>query len=224
MEDIWIFNSIACIGSFPDILRFREYLLFENSDIKYPLTIYAWIYIPKTIEINKNNMTELVTAKKFIFLMELKKRCPFGAGCFANKSFSKCIFILRVSCDWDTEQSNHFTRVQIWQNSQKIFEKKTIKIELQDNDIISDYHWLLRYDNEWRSSEKCPQNDKYIYYKTIYEYKDKIYQTKRDCVIADTYHISLKQLWIHYIRNVLCKENFENYSILVVVDIIADFL
>eukprot|EP01084_Bolivina_argentea_P257840 434481_1 len=223
--NIWIFNSIVCIGPLADILKFREHLYWENEDAKYPLSVNAWIYIPKTIKMSKNNMRELLTCNQFIFLMELKKRCKFSEGCFADKLFSKCTFILRVSCDWDSETSNNFTNIKIWKNNQRIFQRKTLKIDLKDNNIINEYHWLLRCYNEWRH-EKWAQNDAYIDHKTIYRCKThgSFLERKRECIIEKIYKISLKQLWIHYVCNVLCTDSGQNYSVFIVIDIIASFL
>eukprot|EP01083_Nonionella_stella_P000914 2622_1 len=225
--DIWIFNSIGCIGSLPDILRFREYMMYTNSDTQQSLSITAWIYIPKSIKMTSDNMGELVTSNQFIFLMELKNGFMFNAQIFSNKCFSRCTFLFRSSCDWDTTEINTFSNIQVWTDGKKVYENKTIGINVKDHDIVAQYNWLIRPYDKWKS-DSSPSNNQYVPHKTIYEEASNprlsVMYTKRECVIADAYNISLWQLWSFYIRNSVCTGNNERYSILVVIDVIAQLL
>lgn len=218
--NIRIYNSIVCIGTLKDVLAFKECLFWERESLKYK-TLTGWIYAPKTIKIDQDNMTALVTDDNFIFLSEFILGSEFEKygftdtdKIFAIKSFSRCKFLFRVSCDWDSRERNNFSRIDIWTDNQKIYEKKTLEIALKDNDIIEQYNWLLRHYSKFYQKESCPypENEGYI-----------VHKIERDSVPLKECNITLKQLWQYYVINILCKGNGQ-YPILVVISIIADYL
>eukprot|EP01083_Nonionella_stella_P000915 2623_1 len=201
-------------------------MMYTNSDTQHSLSITAWIYIPKSVKMTSDNMGELVTSNQFIFLMELKKRSMLNSQIFTSKCFSKCTFLFRSSCDWDTTDANTFSNIQVWTNSKNVYDNETMEINLKDNDIVAQYNWMLRPYDKWKS-DSLASNNQYIAYKTIYEEAlNMLMYKKRECVIADAYNLSLWQLWSFYIRNSVCTctGNNERYSILIVIDVIAQFL
>ena len=217
-----VLSSIICIGSLDDILRFREYLFWTKAScVQRPHTsVRAWIYCPKEVDMGRKNVSEIMTSNTFLFLMELYLKSEFegfidgDTKTFARREFANCSFLFRVSCDWECEayQRNTgfggepivFSRIDVWTNSQRTYQRNTLDIHLTDNEIVRDYSWMLRECHAWTKREGAPPNDGYIVYVTIKRQNDIVI---RDCIISSKYNISRKHLWTHYISNVVCRSD-----------------